>query len=75
MAVFGLLEDMDVPPEESRAVLLRLYEDVPCSYCRGTAVSNLVASGGLPDWMAEECRYDAEPETVEYVEQTGPVAS
>jgi hypothetical protein len=75
MAVFTLLREMEAPPEESRAVLLRLYEDVPCSFCRGTAVSNLVASGGLPDWMAEECRYDAEPETADEVEQRGPVAS
>jgi hypothetical protein len=75
MAVFTLLRDMDVPPAESRAVLLRLYEDVPCSFCRGTAVSNLVVSGGIPDWMAEECRYDAEPETVGHVEQTDRRAS
>ena len=75
MAVFTLLREMEAPPEESRAVLLRLYEDLPCSFCRGTAVSNLVASGGLPDWMAEECRYDAEPETAAEVEQTGQRAS
>jgi hypothetical protein len=75
MAVFTLLREMEAPPEESQAVLLRLYEDLPCSFCRETTVRNLVASGGLPDWMAEECRYDAEPETVEYAEQRGPVAS
>jgi hypothetical protein len=74
MAVFTLLREMEAPPEESRAVLLRLYEDVPCSFCRGTAVSNLVASGGLPDWIAEECRYDAEAETADEVEQRAPVA-
>jgi hypothetical protein len=74
MAVFGLLEDMDVPPEETRAVLLRLYEEEPCSYCRERTVSRLAASGDLPDWMAEECRYDAEPETVNLVEQKGTPA-
>jgi hypothetical protein len=64
-AVFDLLEDAEIPPEESRAVLLRLYEEEPCSFCRGLAVGKLAASpGGLPGWMAEECRYDAESSTV-----------
>ena len=67
-AVFDLLEDTGIPPEESRAVLLRLYEEEPCSSCRSTAVRKLAASpGGLPGWLAEECRYDAELDTMSLV--------
>lgn len=66
-AVFDMLEEEAVPPEDGRALLLRLYEEEPCSFCRGYAVRKLAASGGLPGWMAEECRYDAEPDTVSAV--------
>ena len=69
LAVFSLMQDMEVPPEKSRAVLLRLYEEEPCSFCRSTLVSKLAASGGLPGRVAEECRYDAEPDTVRLVSQ------
>jgi hypothetical protein len=80
-SVFDLLEEVEAPPEESRAVLLRLYEEEPCSFCRETVVRKLAASGGLPGWLAEECRYDAEPDTVslasqgDRVEDRGPAAS
>ena len=51
--------------EEARAILLHLYEHEPCSLCRGTAVDQLATTGGIPDWMADEGRYDAEPSIAE----------
>lgn len=64
LAVLDLLDEQESPPEAGRALLLRLYEEEPCSFCRGSVVGRLAALGGLPGWMAEECRHDAEPETV-----------
>lgn len=76
-AVLDLLDDVDAPPEESRAMLLRLYEEEPCSMCRWSVVRRLAASGGLPDWLAEECRHDADPETASLASppDLGPTAS
>ncbi len=60
-AILDVLDHAPVPPSESNDTLLQLYENDPCSECRRQVASNLFASGNMPDWMAEECRYDAEP--------------
>jgi hypothetical protein len=39
--------------------LLLLYENGPCSLCRGGIVKCLIALDRLPEWIREECRYDA----------------
>ena len=61
-AILDVLDHASVPPAESNATLLQLYEDDPCSECRRQVVSKLLASGNVPDWMTEECLYDAVPE-------------
>lgn len=40
-------------------VLRLLYEREPCTNCRRDAVELLRRLGALPDWLLEECRYDA----------------
>ena len=45
--------------------LMHLYENEPCSLCRGRVVDQLAAMGAIPDWMAKEGRYDAEPSIAE----------
>lgn len=63
LAIKDVLKHATIPPDESRDTLLHLYEAGPCSICRWTVVSMLVALGSAPGWMAEECRYDTDPET------------
>lgn len=61
-SILDVLDHAPVPPSECNDTLLKLYENDPCSNCREQVVSKLFASGTVPDWMAEECRYDAVPE-------------
>ncbi|PWB94742.1 hypothetical protein [Methylosinus sporium] len=62
-SILSLLDDVTVPPDESREVLLHLYEKTPCSLCRESVVEKLHEHGLVPNWMARECAFDAEPET------------
>lgn len=48
---------------EAAAVLTMLYERNPCLLCRHRTVKRLLSLGPLPEWMVDECRYDADPET------------
>ena len=50
------------PGEESREALLLVYEHSPCSRCRGVAVKALCKRKRAPDWLLEECRFDADEE-------------
>lgn len=43
---------------EARA-MLTLYEHGPCTSCREKFVKRLMELNALPDWVSEECRYDA----------------
>jgi HEAT repeat protein len=61
-SILDVLDHAPVPPSESNDTLFKLYENDPCSTCREQVVSKLFASGNVPDWMAEECLYDAAPE-------------
>ncbi len=54
-------------PDERHDALVKAYDKTPCSYCRRDVVRSLHEAGQLPRWMAEECRYDADPETVALV--------
>ena len=47
------------PVPEVVPVLRLLYERGPCTNCRKQAVELLRQLGALPDWLLEECRYDA----------------
>lgn len=44
---------------EAEGSLLLLYEKGPCTLCRHRFVENLISIQRLPDWIREECRYDA----------------
>jgi hypothetical protein len=46
-----------------------LYENEPCTICRCSCVDQLIALDMLPDWMREECRYDAYSHTRETVQK------
>ena len=65
LSVLDIIGENDIPPEESRAVLVLIYERTPCSMCRGSAVEKLVEAGQAPSWIAEECRFDADPDTIQ----------
>jgi hypothetical protein len=47
-------------PDSEERVLRYLYENDPCSLCRGRVVLRLARLMRLPAWMAEEVRYDAD---------------
>ena len=49
--------------EEAERPLLLLYENGPCSLCRHGAIEELISINRFPDWMREECQYDAYSET------------
>jgi len=63
LGILDLVGENDVPLAEKRAVLISLYERTPCSMCRGDAVSKLQSAGGVPLSIAQECRFDADPNT------------
>ncbi len=52
-------------PKEAHMLLLHLYENEPCSFCRGTTVKLLADADAIPDWMAREGGYDTEPSIAE----------
>jgi len=52
---------------EAEASLALLYENGPCSTCRESCVKHLIALNRLPEWMRQECRYDADSDTRELV--------
>jgi len=65
LSVLDMLKHSANGSEDARPILLHLYENGPCSICRWSAVERLASAGGVPDWMVEEGRYDAEPEIAE----------
>ncbi len=64
LAVLDLIKNSKISADEYRNFLIKLYEEGPCSLCRTSFVEKLLALGDMPDWMAEECLFDAEPDTV-----------
>jgi hypothetical protein len=40
-----------------------VYEQSPCSNCRGKAVQILLDASNAQDWLLEECRHDSQEET------------
>ena len=63
-AIIHVIEYAAVPINESREILLTIYQHTPCSLCREAALGFLAANACLPAWMAEECCYDANPDIV-----------
>ena len=64
-SVLAIVEHAEEKSDEALAVLLHLYENGPCSTCRGRTVDQLAAMDRIPSWMLEEGRYDAEPSIAE----------
>lgn len=58
LAIFNTIEPADCLP-----ALLELYERGPCSFCRRSVVDLLLKRDLLPDWIRDEARWDANPET------------
>lgn len=65
--VMDILDRNQVVAEDHHRVLEALYELTPCSFCRESVVRRLAEAAELPRWMAEECRFDANPDTVALV--------
>lgn len=63
LSILDIVARQDDPPEACD-VLLTLYDRTPCSRCRSDAVVALEKLQAVPPWMAEECRFDADPDTV-----------
>jgi hypothetical protein len=49
--------------------LIRMFEANPCSTCRMDVVESLVSLNALPNWIAEECFYEANLELRAYAER------
>jgi len=47
--------------------MLYTFENTPCSTCRSRAVRVLKSINALPDWIREECQFDADADTRELV--------
>lgn len=58
--LIDMIETMADLPPEPHAILLHVYDVTPCSICRARVVDLLAERSVIPDWMAEEGRYDAE---------------
>lgn len=51
------------PDAETAAALLRMvYERMPCTQCRETAVRRMIEFGNVPSEIAEECAFDGSEE-------------
>jgi len=56
------------PEPEATQTLINLYEYSPCSECREHYVKALESIQAVPEWMREECRYDANLDLREWAE-------
>jgi len=65
LSVLDMLKHSADGSGEARQILLHIYENGPCSGCRGYAVDLLAKAGCIPEWMVKEGRYDAEPSIAE----------
>jgi len=61
MSIHNIVDNNVWPELEN--VLLFLYEAGPCSMCRIEFVDALVELEKLPDFIRDECQFDAEPAT------------
>ncbi len=60
--------------ENSVPILLNLYENGPCSFCRETCVKLLLEHDALPEQIRDEARYDADEEVRALVTENGGVS-
>ncbi len=64
-SALNVIEHMNEKPQETTTILLHLYANGLCSNCRQRAVTQLATLNSVPDWMAAEGCYDAEPSIAE----------
>ncbi len=58
---YAILDLFEHSPEVRDARLaLHVYERTPCMNCRETSVDFLVGRGEAPQWLLEECAFDAD---------------
>jgi hypothetical protein len=50
--------DMPLTP-----LLLSVYENTPCSFCRYSSIKLLLVRSDAPAWLIPECRYDCDEDT------------
>ena len=67
------------PNRAAVPILLELYDRGICAICRGGIVDLLIELDAMPEWMAEECRFDSDEGTRESIAkyqeaQSGAVA-
>ena len=60
MDVLRMSDDLD-----TFEMLLWVYEQTPCSFCREGAVDNLIKSHNPPAWLLQECLWDCVADTRE----------
>jgi hypothetical protein len=60
LAAQSILDEHLAP--EAAEVLLYLYENGPCAFCRHRVVEHLLELELLPDWMRYECGFDSNPD-------------
>lgn len=64
---FGFSEYAEANPQETPIWLgIALYENCPCSLCRGSFARWLVKRGVAPDWLLAELAWDSEEDTRAY---------
>jgi hypothetical protein len=63
LAILNLYERAPIPAKSAPSLLLRVYEETPCSICRGSSVEKLLARAEVPAWMEDEARFDADTDT------------
>ena len=59
--------------ETEISMLLSLYEKGPCSFCRETAIEDLIKRNALPDAIRAECHWDASFEIRDLVARPEPI--
>lgn len=72
-----LIELCEMHPDKSvEAGMMRtLYEQGPCSFCRGNAVRKLIELNALGNDLRTECAYDSDEDIREMVKQPSPQQS
>lgn len=51
------------PTPEAQEILIMLYENTPCSYCRRYFIEEMAKSLTLPEWILSEARFDSDYDT------------
>lgn len=69
---YGVFDVVDAHPDSCWTDTLELlYQNGPCSICRGGAIKRLQSLDALREWMRQECCYDADTGTREMVAGAG----